>query len=81
MRLDSAATISADLTETTNEDQKINLRSAKDDDVNSRGSEDSVFTDSGDDDDGVKKIVNQNARNRKHEVLPTSTDSTKCEFS
>lgn len=97
--LDSAETISADLTEATNEDKKINLRSAtagstketnKDQDINlpSAKDEDVDSTDDGssadasndDDDDGGKKNESQNDGNRKHEVIPASTDVTKCEF-
>lgn len=79
--LDSAATISADLTEVTNEDQRINLRSARDEDVDSNDDEHS--SDSSDEeyyDDGTKDET-QHDRNRKHEVLPGSADDTKCKFS
>lgn len=87
--LDSAATISADLTEATGEDQTINIRHAKDEDASttttiSRRSSNSSSNFSGlldDVDDDGKKDESQNERNRKHEVLPVSTNDTKCELS
>lgn len=85
--LDSAATISADLTETTNQDQKIDLRHAKDEIVDSRDdkyssdrSDDSDDSEDSDNDDS-KKDESQNDRDRKHEVLPVSNDGSSCEFS
>lgn len=79
--LDSAATISADLTEVTNEDQKINLRSARDEDLDSSDDEDS--SDSSDEEyfDGGTKDEGQNDRHRKHEVLPSSPNDKKRKFS
>lgn len=78
--LDSAATISADLTETTNEDQKIDLRHAEDDIVDSKDDkESSDGSDDGNDNDD--KVKSQNDRDRKHEVLPVSNDGKKCEYS
>lgn len=79
--LDSAATISADLTEATNEDQKIDLRHAEDDIVDSRDNkESSDNSDDGNDNDD-KKVKTPNDRDRKHEVLPDSNDGKKCEYS
>lgn len=78
---DSAATISADLTEATNENQKIHLRHAEDEIVDSKNDkETSVSSDRGDDNDD-KKVKSQNVRDRKHEVLPVSNDGIKCEYS
>lgn len=90
--LDSAATISADLTEVTNEDQKLNLRSAKEEDMDSSNVEDnSVVEDSSDEEDSADgnddgadndgKDESQNDRKRKHDFLSVSTGGTKCEFS
>lgn len=82
--LDSAATISADLTEVTNEYQKVNLRYAKDEVVDSKGDKDGGHSSNPwnvDDDANGKKDESQNDRNRKNEVLPAIADGTKCGLS
>lgn len=79
--LDSAATISADLTETANEDQKINLRSTKDEYLDSSYDEDGSNRNDGNDGDDGKRDESQNARDREHKVFPVSTDGTKCKIS
>lgn len=77
--LDSAATISADLTEATKENEKISLRYAKDEDVDSANDKfiDTVRHVSSDND---TEGESQNDWDRKHEILPVSSDGTKCEF-
>lgn len=79
--LDSAATISADLTEATHEGQKVNIRYAdEDENVDRRGdSRDSSHQRNSwyGDDDAYGKDESQHDRIRKYDVLPVSTDGTK----
>lgn len=80
--LDSAATISADLTEATNEDQKVNLRYANKDEIVDRGGdEDGSHKRDPCNEAGGQKGESQNDRNREYEVLPVTTDDTKCGLS
>lgn len=80
VRLDSAATISADLTEATNEDQKVHLRHAERN-VSLRGGENRSRRRgpwNGDEGNDSREYESQNDRSRTHEVLPVSTDDKKC---
>lgn len=77
--LDSAATISADLTEVTDEDQKIDLRHAKHKDEDFSENEDLGVASSIS--GFYTKGESQNDRNRKHEVLPGGIGDKKCKFS
>ncbi|KAL2288349.1 hypothetical protein FJTKL_04389 [Diaporthe vaccinii] len=78
--LDSAATISADLTEATNKDQKVSLRYANKDGIVDRGGDKDgpgSIKSNPCNDAGGPKGGSQNDRNREYEILPVTTDGTK----
>lgn len=82
--LDSAATISTDLTEITDELKKIKLRSAKDEDKGNSDGKDGKdgkdASNASNDNDDKKKDETEYDRNRKHKVLPVTTEDMKCEL-
>lgn len=77
--LDLAETISADLTQVTEEDQRIDLRHSEDEDEDISENEGSSVDSSNSEVD--MKGGSQNDRNRRHEILPGSIGDKKSKFS